>query len=322
VTEYSTETPTLEAPTARRLDGTGVAAEIRQSLRARIDAFTQEAGRPPTLGILLAGHDPGSEIYVLNKVKIGEALGMATDLRRLDDTASLDEVLAIVQEFNASNRHDGILVQSPLPHGMGADAEQQVFDAIDPMKDVDGFNPANVGRLVQKRTALAPCTPSGVIELLDRSGIEIRGARAVVIGRSDIVGKPMAMLLLHRNATVTICHSRTVDLPRVASSADILVAAIGQAAFVTCDFVKFGATVIDVGMNRLDDRARVEELFGHGSKKMAAFERSGAVVTGDVHPEVGFVAGALTPVPGGVGPLTIAMLMSNTVRAAEARLSR
>ena len=320
MTDHLSETFTSNPP-SRRLDGASVAAEIREGLRSRIDAFTQTAARPPTLGILLAGHDPGSEIYVRNKIKSGEALGMATDLRRLDDTASLDEALAIVQVFNTSDRHDGILVQSPLPDGMGADAEQQVFDAIDPTKDVDGFNPVNVGRLVQKRTALAPCTPSGVIELLDRCEIEIGGARAVVIGRSDIVGKPMALLLLHRNATVTICHSRTVNLPEVASSADILVAAIGRAAFVTRDFVKPGATVIDVGMNRLDDRAQVEALFGTGSKKMAAFENRGSVVTGDVHQDVEFVAGALTPVPGGVGPLTIAMLMSNTVRAAEARLA-
>ena len=321
MTDHLSETLTPEAPTARRLDGASVAAEIRESLRSRIDTFTQAAGRPPTLGILLAGHDPGSEIYVRNKIKSGEALGMATDLRRLDDTASLDDALAIVDAFNTSDRHDGILVQSPLPDGMGRDAEQQVFDVIDPAKDVDGFNPANVGRLVQKRSALAPCTPSGVIELLDRCEIEISGARAVVIGRSDIVGKPLAMLLLHRNATVTICHSRTVHLPDVAASADILVAAIGRAAFVTRDFVKPGATVIDVGMNRLDDRAQVEALFGRGSKKMAAFERRGSVVTGDVHPEVEYVAGAITPVPGGVGPLTIAMLMSNTVHAAEARLA-
>ena len=316
---HSTEASAPESPIARRLDGARVATDIREGLRSRVEAFTKTAGRPPTLGMLLAGHDPGSEIYVRNKIKSGEALGMATDLRRLDDTASLADALAIVQDFNVSDRHDGILVQSPLPTGMGADAEQQVFDAIDPTKDVDGFNPVNVGRLVQKRSALAPCTPSGVIELLDRSEIEIGGARAVVIGRSDIVGKPMAMLLLHRNATVTICHSRTANLPDVASSADILVAAIGRAAFVTRDFVKPGATVIDVGMNRLDDRAQVEALFGGDAKKMAAFEKRGSVVTGDVHPEVGLVAGALTPVPGGVGPLTIAMLMSNTVRAAEAR---
>ena len=310
---------TVEQTTARVLDGAAVASQIREGLRPRIEAFTREAGRAPKLGILLAGTDPGSEIYVRNKIKNGERLGMDSDLRRLSETAPLADALAIVSEFNASETHDGILVQSPLPAGMGSDAEQRVFDAIDPAKDVDGFNPVNVGRLVQKRPALVPCTPSGVIDLLDREQIEMTGAHAVVIGRSDIVGKPMAMLLLHRNATVTICHSRTVGLPAVAASADILVAAIGRAAFVTREFVKPGATVIDVGMNPLTDRDQVEALFGAGSKKLAAFDKRGSVVTGDVHPEVATVAGALTPVPGGVGPLTIAMLLSNTVRAAENR---
>ena len=310
---------TVEQATARRLDGSAAAAEIRERLRPRIEAFTRRAGRAPKLGILLAGSDPGSEIYVRNKMKNSAELGMESDLRRLPETAALDDALGIVAEFNASETHDGILVQSPLPDGMGADAEQQVFDAIAPGKDVDGFNPANVGRLVQKRPALAPCTPSGIIDLLDREGVEISGARAVVIGRSDIVGKPMAMLLLHRNATVTICHSRTRNLPGVAAEADILVAAIGRAAFVTREFVKPGATVVDVGMNRLDDRAQVEALFGAGSRKLAAFDRRGSVVTGDVHPAVAQVAGALTPVPGGVGPLTIAMLLANTVSAAEGR---
>ena len=310
---------TVEQATARKLDGSAAAAEIRERIRPRIEAFTRRAGRAPKLGILLAGSDPGSEIYVRNKMKSSAELGMESDLRRLPETAALGDALEIVAEFNASPTHDGILVQSPLPDGMGADAEQQVFDAIAPGKDVDGFNPANVGRLVQKRPALAPCTPSGIIDLLDREGVEISGARAVVIGRSDIVGKPLAMLLLHRNATVTICHSRTRDLPGVAAEADILVAAIGRAAFVTRDFVKPGATVVDVGMNRLDDRAQVEALFGAGSRKLAAFDRRGSVVTGDVHPAVAQVAGALTPVPGGVGPLTIAMLLANTVSAAEGR---
>ena len=319
-TEHLGNSPRVDAPIARRLDGAAVAAEIREGLRARIEAFRRSAGRPPTLGIVLAGSDPGSEIYVRNKAKSGDELGMVTDVRRLPDTASLGEALAVVAEFNASDSHDGILVQSPLPKGMGSDAEQHVFDAVDPAKDVDGFNPLNVGRLVQQRGIQAPCTPSGIMELLDRSDIEIAGARAVVIGRSDIVGKPMAMLLLHRHATVTICHSRTSDLPAIARSADILVAAIGCPAFVTREFVKPGATVVDVGMNRLDDRPRVLELFGPDSRKLAAFDRRGSVVVGDVHPEVASSAGALSPVPGGVGPLTIAMLMSNTVRAAEVGL--
>ena len=304
---------------AKRLDGKVVAEEIRESLKPRVARFSTAAGRPPGLGILLAGDDGGSEIYVRNKVRACEALGIRADLQRLPVDAALDEVMAIVARFNAADDVDGVLVQSPLPAGMGADAEQQVFDAIDPAKDVDGFNPVNVGRLVQNRPALAPGTPSGIIELLERNGIPIEGRRAVVIGRSDIVGKPMAALLLHRHATVTICHSRTRDLPAVASSADILVAAIGRPGFVTADFVKPGATVIDVGTSRMTDRDRVATLFGPDSPRLEVLERRGATVVGDVHPEVASVAGALTPVPGGVGPLTIAMLLSNTVRAAEAR---
>ena len=304
---------------AKRLDGKVVAEEIRESLKPRVARFSTAAGRPPGLGILLAGDDGGSEIYVRNKVRACEALGIRADLQRLPVDASLDEVMAIVARFNAANDVDGVLVQSPLPPGMGADAEQQVFDAVDPAKDVDGFNPVNVGRLVQNRPALVPGTPSGIIELLERNGIPIEGRRAVVIGRSDIVGKPMAALLLHRHATVTVCHSRTRDLPAVASTADILVAAIGRPGFVTAGFVKPGATVIDVGTSRVTDRDRIAALFGPDSPRLEVLERRGATVVGDVHPEVSSVAGALTPVPGGVGPLTIAMLLSNTVRAAEAR---
>ena len=304
---------------ARRLEGKGVAEAIREALKPRIAAFTAAAGRPPGLGILLAGPDGGSEIYVRNKVKSCAALGIAADLQRLPEEATLGEVMAIVGRFNASETHDGILVQSPLPAGMGRDAEKQVFDAIDPAKDVDGFHPVNVGRLVQNRPAIAPGTPSGVIALLDRAQIPIQGARAVVIGRSDIVGKPMAMLLLHRHATVTICHSRTADLSAVAATADILVAAIGRPGFVTRDFVKPGGTVIDVGTTRVTDRDEIVALFGADSPRLEVLERRGATSVGDVHPDVADVAGALTPVPGGVGPLTIAMLLSNTVRAAEMR---
>ena len=309
-------------PSARVLDGAAVGAGIQAALRPRIDAFRRSAGRPPVLGLLLAGSDPGSEIYVRNKIRRGEGLGIGTALERLPASAAFAEALAVVDAFNADPGVDGILVQSPLPAGMGDDAERRIFEAIDPSKDVDGFHPENVGRLVQRTPALAPCTPSGVMELLDRSGVEIEGRQAVVIGRSDIVGKPLAMLLLHRHATVTICHSRTVDLPRVASRADVLVAAVGRPAIVTTDFVKPGATVVDVGTNTLTDRDRVVSLFGAGSKKLAAFDRRGRVLCGDVHPDVAGVAGALSPVPGGVGPLTIAMLLSNTVRAAEQRLRR
>ncbi|HSK08323.1 MAG TPA: bifunctional 5,10-methylenetetrahydrofolate dehydrogenase/5,10-methenyltetrahydrofolate cyclohydrolase [Vicinamibacterales bacterium] len=306
---------------ARVLDGAAVAREIREELRPGIERFTAARRRPPGLGIVLVGEDPASEVYVRNKLKSAAETGLRTDLQRLPADGTLEDVLGLVRGLNASDDHDGILVQSPLPASLGPEAEQVVFDAIDPAKDVDGFHPANVGRLVQARPSLVPCTPLGIIELLERTGTPIRGSRAVVIGRSDIVGKPMALLLLHRHATVTICHSRTADLPAVAAAADILVVAIGRAGFVTRSFVKPGAVVIDVGMNRVDDGAAARALFPPGHPRLADFERRGSVLVGDVHPEVWEVAGALTPVPGGVGPLTIAMLLSNTLRAAENRVS-
>lgn len=304
---------------AHLIEGTRIAADIRASVAPDVEAFAARAGRPPCLGIVLVGDDPASEIYVRNKVKAGTESGIRVDLQRLGAAAPLADLLALVARLNASDAHDGILVQAPLPPAMGRGASQQVFDAIDPAKDVDGFSPVSVGRLVQGRALLAPCTPSGVIEMLDRSGIAMAGRRAVIIGRSEIVGKPMAMLLLQRDATVTICHSKTADLPSVAREADILVAAIGRAGFVTKAFVKPGATVVDVGINRVADAAEAERLFGAGSSRMADFARRGSLVAGDVHPEVAEVAGALTPVPGGVGPLTIAMLLKNTVAAAAAR---
>ena len=307
--------------TARVLDGLAVAGQIKAELRERVDAFTRAQGRPPGLGIVLVGDDPASEIYVRNKLKSAAESGLRADVYRLSAAAPLEAVLGVVKDLNASDAHDGILVQSPLPDGLGRQAEQVVFDALDPAKDVDGFHPENVGRLVQKRPFLVACTPLGVMELLDRSAIRLDGARAVVIGRSDIVGKPVALLLMHRNATVTICHSRTADLAQVCASADILVAALGRPAFVTADFVKPGATVIDVGINRVSDSALVERLYAEGSQRRADFVRRGSLVVGDVHPAVAGVAGALTPVPGGVGPLTIALLLSNTVKAAEARCS-
>ena len=308
--------------TAERLDGSVVAREIREALRPRIDAFATSAKRAPRLGLLLAGDDAGSEVYVRNKILQSEQLGMETDLRRLPDSAKFSEAMAVVQEFNSNPSVDGILVQSPLPPSMGSDAERRIFDAIDAEKDVDGFNPRNVGRLVQNRSTLVPCTPAGIVMLLEHQGVDISGKHAVVIGRSDIVGKPMAMLLLHRHATVTICHSRTSDLKLTASSADILVAAVGRPCFVTAEFVKNSAVVIDVGINPMTVRGDVIDIFGEGSKKAQAFDKRGQVLVGDVHPEVENVAGALTPVPGGVGPLTIAMLLSNTVTAAEARLKK
>ena len=306
---------------ASLLDGAAVASQIRAEAAPDVAAFTARAGRPPGLAIVLVGDDPASEVYVRNKLKSAGEAGLRADLERLPSTATLDHVLATVERLNRSEPHDAILVQSPLPAAMGAEAERQVFDLIDPKKDVDGFHPINVGLLVQNRAPFASCTPSGVIHLLERSGIAIAGKRAVVIGRSDIVGKPMALLLMHRNATVTICHSRTTDLPAVAAEADILVAAIGRPAFVTPAFVKRGAAVVDVGTTPVSDRATVERIFAPGSKRRDAFERRGTIVVGDVHPDVADVAGALSPVPGGVGPLTIAMLLKNTVAAAIQRAS-
>jgi len=304
---------------ARVLDGAAVAQAIRDEVAPSVAAFTAHAGRPPGLGIVLVGDDPASDIYVRNKLKSAGDAGLRADLQRLSASARLEDLLALVEQLNHSEAHDGILVQSPLPAAMGADAQRRVFDVIRPDKDVDGFHPANVGRLVQNRAALAACTPSGVIEMLERSNVPIAGARAVVIGRSDIVGKPMALLLLHRNATVTVCHSRTADLPSVARTADILVSAIGRPGFVTREFVQPGAAVVDVGTTRVTDRAIVERLFPAASKRRETFERRGAIVVGDVHPDVAEVAGALSPVPGGVGPLTIAMLLKNTVIAAQSR---
>ena len=298
------------------------AARLREDVAPRIAAFAQRNGRPPGLGVVLAGQNPASEVYVRNKIKTVASAGCRAELFRLDAAASLDQALGLVRRLNDDEAFDAILVQSPLPDAMGKDAEQRVFVAIDPGKDVDGFHPYNVGLLVQKRPALVACTPLGCIELLEREGIAMKGKHAVVIGRSDIVGKPMAMLLLHRDCTVTICHSRTAGLPEIARSADILVAAVGRPGFVTREFVKPGAIVIDVGINTLTDEADVTRLFADGSRKRAAFAEKGSVLVGDVHPDVEEVAGAVTPVPGGVGPLTVAMVLRNTVTAAELRATR
>ena len=260
---------------ARLLDGHAVASAIREAVLPDVRRFTASAGRPPGLGIVLVGDNPSSEIYVRNKVKAGAETGLWVDLQRLPATASLDDLLALVARLNASEEHDGILVQAPLPEAMGKHAAQRVFDAIDPAKDVDGFHPINVGRLVQGRPHLVPCTPSGVIVMLEHYGIPIARSRAVVIGRSEIVGKPMAMLLLQRDATVTICHSKTPDLPAVAREADILVAAIGRAGFVTPPFVKPGATVIDVGINRVTDPSTRARSLRRGLARAARISSGG-----------------------------------------------
>ena len=306
---------------ARVLDGQALARAIQEEIRPEVAAFTSQHGRPPGLGIVLVGENPASEVYVRNKLKAGSEIGFRTDLERLPFTATIADTLAIVDRLNRSAVHDGILVQSPLPKAMGADAEQRVFDSIAPEKDVDGLTPINVGLLVQKRAVLVACTPSGIIELLDRERIPIGSRHAVVIGRSDIVGKPMSLLLLHRDATVTICHSRTRDLPSVTRQADILVAAIGRPAFIRGDYIKPGAMVVDVGVNKITDANEARNLFGaEAGKRIEAIEKRGYTLVGDVHPaEADLVASRRTPVPGGVGLLTVAVLMRNTLQAAKQR---
>jgi methylenetetrahydrofolate dehydrogenase (NADP+)/methenyltetrahydrofolate cyclohydrolase len=302
------------------LDGTRVANAIRAEVAPRVVAFQAVRARPPALHIVLVGDDPASQIYVRNKERAGTGAGLRVNVHRLAATVTVDVLLGKVQSLNADPECDGILVQAPLPAAIGKHGTERVFDAIDPAKDVDGFHPHNVGLLVQGRAVLKPCTPSGVIELMERTGQTIAGKHAVVIGRSEIVGKPMALLLLQRDATVTICHSKTPDLADTCARADILVSAIGRPGFVTPAFIKRGAVVIDVGINRVDSRDRALALFGANHARMAGFDERGSMVVGDVHPAVEEVAGAMTPVPGGVGPLTIAMLLKNTLIAAESAI--
>jgi methylenetetrahydrofolate dehydrogenase (NADP+)/methenyltetrahydrofolate cyclohydrolase len=304
---------------ARLLKGADTASAIRAEVEPRVAAFRRAHGRSPALHIVLVGDNPASQIYVRNKERAGADAGLQVTVHRLASATPASAIRALVERLNGDPECDGILVQSPLPSSIVRRDAQAVFDAVDPAKDVDGFHPYNAGLLAQGRAGLAPCTPTGIIAMLDREQIPIAGRQAVVIGRSDIVGKPTALLLLGRDATVTICHSRTRDLAATAARADLLVAALGRAGFVTPDFVKPGAVVIDVGINRLEDRAQVVELYGSGSSRVADFDRKGSVLAGDVHPAVEHTAGALTPVPGGVGPLTIAMLLQNTVTAAERR---
>jgi methylenetetrahydrofolate dehydrogenase (NADP+)/methenyltetrahydrofolate cyclohydrolase len=262
------------------------------------------------------GHVPASEIYVRSKVQACAELGLYSDLITPPDTVTTAEMLGIVTELNAREDVDGILIQLPLPAQVDAKA---LLDAVAPEKDVDGFHPVNAGRLQAGRPALAPCTPAGVIEILQRSGIPIAGQHAVVVGRSDIVGKPAAMLLLHQNATVTICHSKTRNLGEVTRQADILVAAIGRPGYITREMVKPGATLVDVGINRINTRDEFDRFFKGNEKREAAFAKRGSVIVGDIDPKAFEISGAYTPVPGGVGLLTIAMLMANTVRAAKMR---
>jgi|SRR5271165_1947821 len=300
---------------ARILDGTKIAQDIRSEVAAEVKAMTA-AGARPGLAVVLVGHNPASEIYVRGKVKACEEVGIYSEQHAPPEAATTGELLSLVEELNCRDEIDGILVQLPLPPQVDS---KKVLMAVDPAKDVDGFHPVNVGFLSTQRAGLVPCTPAGVLEILRRSSIPVAGVEAVVVGRSDIVGKPVAMLLLNANATVTVCHSKTHDLPGVCRRADILVAAIGRAGMITRDFVKPGAIVIDVGMNKVTDPAEFRRLFAGNVKREEAFRSKGSTLVGDVHPEVAEVAGALTPVPGGVGPLTIAMLMFNTVKAAKMR---
>ncbi|MGA2391241.1 MAG: bifunctional methylenetetrahydrofolate dehydrogenase/methenyltetrahydrofolate cyclohydrolase FolD [Candidatus Sulfotelmatobacter sp.] len=300
---------------AKILDGTSIASDIRREVASDVKAMAA-AGMRPGLAVLLVGHNPASEIYVRGKVKACEEVGIYGEQHSPSESSTTAELLALIETLNRRNEIDGILVQLPLPPQVDS---KKVLLAVDPAKDVDGFHPMNVGYLSTQRPGLVPCTPAGVMEILQRSHIPIAGQDAVVVGRSDIVGKPAAMLLLNANATVTVCHSKTRDLPAVCRRADILIAAIGRAGMITRDFVKPGATVIDVGMNKVTDPAEFQRLFAGNAKREQTFHAKGSTLVGDVHPEVAEVAAALTPVPGGVGPLTIAMLMFNTVKAAKLR---
>jgi len=306
---------TTTTTTGTILDGTKIAAEIKLEVGDAVQKLAR-AGLRPGLAVILAGNNPASAIYVRNKVKASEQLGIHSEKLTPPDSVTTEELLRMIEQLNQRDEIDGILVQLPLPPQVDA---RKVLLSVSPEKDVDGLHPMNVGNLATQRPGLVPCTPAGVMEVLRRSKIEIAGRHAVVIGRSDLVGKPIAMLLLNSSATVTICHSKTRDLPAVARQGDILVAAIGRPAFVTRDFVKPGATVIDVGINTITDRKEFEKFFAGNAAREKAFAEKGSTLVGDVDPRVAEVAGAITPVPGGVGPLTIAMLMSNTVKACRMR---
>jgi methylenetetrahydrofolate dehydrogenase (NADP+)/methenyltetrahydrofolate cyclohydrolase len=299
------------------LDGASIRDQILKECAPRVAALAA-SHRAPGLAVILAGDNDASARYVRSKVKACHALGMRSETLTPPNTVSTEELLEMVESLNRRPEIDGVLVQMPLPPQVDS---KRVLLAVAPEKDVDGLHPLNLGKLVANTPGPRPCTPAGIMELLKRYQIRISGARAVVVGRSDLVGKPMALLLMHQNATVTICHSRTADLPGVCREADVLVAAMGRPAFVTRDFMKPGATVIDVGINRVASREEVARIFGGSPEKLAAFDRNGSVLVGDVNPvDAMECAGAYTPVPGGVGPLTIAMLMANTVEAAERRL--
>jgi methylenetetrahydrofolate dehydrogenase (NADP+)/methenyltetrahydrofolate cyclohydrolase len=297
------------------LDGVAIASEIKAEVGREVAALSAK-GITPGLAVILVGEVPASQIYVRSKVKTCGELGIFSEMITPPESITTDEMLELVAQLNARDDIDGILIQLPLPKHVDT---KRLLEAVSPDKDVDGFHPVNAGRLQSGQPGLAPCTPAGIIEILKRSKLPIAGQNAVVVGRSDIVGKPAALMLLNESATVTVCHSKTRDLPAVTRSADILVAAIGRPGFVTAEMVKPGAILIDVGINRLTDAADVERFFAGDAERVATFAKRGSVIVGDIHPEAFTISSAYTPVPGGVGALTIAMLMHNTVKAAKLR---
>jgi methylenetetrahydrofolate dehydrogenase (NADP+)/methenyltetrahydrofolate cyclohydrolase len=303
---------------AHVLEAATLAARIKQEVQAEIERLASERGIRPCLAAVRVGDDPASAVYVRNKIRACEEVGIRSEHHALPETTSTSELLNLISLLNAREDVDGILTQLPLP---AAIEETAIIEALNPAKDVDGFHPVNAGKLAMGRPVFVPCTPAGIIELLDDSGIDIRGANACVVGRSQIVGRPMAQLLLQRDATVTICHSRTRDLAAVTRTADLLIVAIGRAGFIRGDHIKSGATVIDVGMNKVSDAATAATLFGTDTgKRIEIIAKRGYTLVGDVNPaEAAEVAGKLTPVPGGVGLLTVAMLMKNTLKAAQLR---
>jgi methylenetetrahydrofolate dehydrogenase (NADP+)/methenyltetrahydrofolate cyclohydrolase len=301
--------------TPRILDGIAIANEIKAEVAAEVRALGRQ-GITPGLAVILVGEVPASQIYVRSKIKTCGELGIFSEMLTPPESITTSEILALVDELNARDDIDGILIQLPLPKHVNT---KRLLEAVSPEKDVDGFHPVNAGRLQSGQPALAPCTPAGIIEILRRSDLPVAGKNAVVVGRSDIVGKPAAMMLLNASATVTVCHSKTNDLPKFTQAADILVAAMGRPGFVSAEMVKPGATLIDVGINRITDAEQVEEFFPNDPDRAATFAKRGSVVVGDIHPAAFAKAGAYTPVPGGVGALTIAMLMQNTVTAAKLR---
>ena len=303
---------------AQILDGSKIREQVFSELKDEMARLATQ-GIQPGLAAVLVGENPASQIYVKSKIAACEELGMASWLHAPPAGVSTGSLLRLVQDLNEEDNVDGILVQLPLPAQVDS---KRVLEAVDPAKDVDGFHPVSMGRLLTNRPGLVACTPAGCMELLRRSGVALEGANAVVLGRSDIVGKPMALLLMHANATVTICHSKTRDLPEVVRRADIVVAAMGKAGFVQADWIRPGAAVIDVGTNKVTDPAEGERLLKNFPQRLEKFRAKGSALVGDVHPDAVFTAGALSPVPGGVGPMTITMLMSNTVKAAKLRRAK